>query len=466
MRYAASVIAVLLVAIPGSAPAQEPMVAYDGVEIFCHFLHHLKFEPLAAIDELRNVEADEMLIVVFGDLGPLHTVIKAVDDPRAYAWLVASELPAGRLQPDRVRKETVRLVGSPLEVWKLLVRGAEVIQQPQAAYQQNPRCPLLKDGLDPQHPIFRGIKTGLATNRPSYLQSHESDLFLLAGFDASCRAADGSDLQREHLGYIFGTRGDSLQRVLIVAGQGMFINGMLAQLDNDNALFTLNALRWLKDGRRKYALVIHNRGEVVQRYDLPLMAPLKVPMPPLAALNQMVREFQQERILQRVLRDEVGAENVLRFALLAATIALVLYGAKRLLGGRHAQETVPLVIGATGLVPAPRSLMQQRQQELLLQDNLWESAQALARQWFFEHAGIEAPWWDQAASVRRPAFQAHAGWLARQALGRRVEQLWGYATRDPSQRVPLKEFRRLLDLEQALNRAVAEGRLAFPPVRA
>jgi hypothetical protein len=454
----------VLVLLAGSASAQQPTVAYDGVEIFCHFLHHLKFEPLRAIDDLRDAPADETLIVVFGDLGPLQAVFESARDRQAYAWLVASNLQGGPLEPDPVPKKTVLLAHAALEPWKLQISGGWVVQALKVAYQRKPRCALLKDMLDPAHPIFRGVKSGLATNRPSYLQSSGSDLLLLAGFEPTCKAGDGANLQREDIGYIFGTRGDSRQRVLILAGHGVFINGMLAQVDNDNALFALNALRWLQDGRRKYALVIHD-GEVVPRYDLPLTAPMKVPIPPLAVLNQLVREFQHERILQRVLREEVGAANVLRFALLVATAALAVYGAKRLLGGRHKQETVPLVVGALTAPPAPRSLLQQRQHELLLADNLWEPAQALARQWFLEHAGAEPPWWDQAAGVPRPAFHVRAGWLARQALGRRVEQLWGYATRDPSLRVSLGEFRRLLDLERSLTEAVGEGRLAFAPRR-
>jgi hypothetical protein len=462
LRHGVLVAAVLGVLGSGPARAQGPVVAYDGIEIFCHLLHYLKFEPLP-FDELAQANAEETLIVAFGNLASLEGVHKTVGDSRGHAWLIASDRPTGRLEPDRRDRETSVLRESRLEKWKLRIASAVVEQKAELAYQTLPRCPLIKEGVDAGHPAFRGIRKGIATNRPSYLDSRESDLFLLAAFDPGSRADDGADLLRETIGYAFGTRGDSPERVLILAGEGVFINGMMAQFDNDNLLFSLNALRWLKaDGRRR-ALVLYN-GEAVTRFDLPLTPPFNIPIPPVHVLNQMLRELENEGILRRLLHEEVGPENLLRIALGIVSVGLVLYGAKRLFATRHQQEAVPLIVGRSA-GPAPvRPLAQQRQQELLLRDNLWEPAQALARQWFVEHARIEPPLWDEADGAASPRCLARGGWLARRKLTRQVRQLWSYATRDPARPVTLAEFRRVGLLHDALTQAAREGRLTFETI--
>jgi hypothetical protein len=453
-----------LLTLLGSAPsaAQQPVVAYDGVEIFCHLLHYLKLEPLRAAD-LAAADPDETLIVVFGNLDALEAVGKSIDEPRRYAWLIASDRATGKLEPDRREKETSLLRGSRLQPWKLRIAGATVEQKAELAYQQLPRCPLLREGLDPQHPIFKGVRKGIATNRPSYLESRESDLFLLAAFDPGTRAQDGADLDRETIGYAFGTRGDNPERVLILAGEGAFINGMMAQFDNDNLLFTMNLVRWLKADARRHALVLHN-GAAVTRFDLPLTAPFDVPIPPVHVLNQMLRELEDEGIIQRFLQEQVGPTNLLRIALAIATLGLALYGAKRLFGTRHKLEAAPLIVGRSAAPPPARTLLEQRQQELLLGDNLWEPAQALARQWFLDHAHLEPPLWDEAHGAASPRCRARGGWLARRSLVRQVEQLWSYATRDPARRVTLADFRHVALLQETLTRAVAEGRLAFDAI--
>jgi hypothetical protein len=353
-----------------------------------------------------------------------------------------------------------------LDPWKLLVHREEVGQPQVDAYQEKPRCPLLKpDLLNLAHPVFRGVSVGIAANRPKVLIGPESDLEALASLPAKC-IWGGHEMTVQWTpksGYVFGTPGDSRRRTLILAGHGVFMNGMLVQLDNDNFLFAANAIRWLRDGpegKRKYALMIHD-GRVIDSFDLPLTAPAKLPMPPVHVLNRMLRELENERVFHRLIEETVGWPMVLRFVLVVITMALLAYGFYRLLGARHYQEAVPLVVGMTPGPVAGRTVVQQRQLELMAQDNLWEPAQALARQWFLDHARVNPPLWDEADHARPPAPAYRASWLQRRRLDRHLAALWSYALRDPSQQVNLREFRRLSAALEELNGAIVRGEIAF-----
>jgi hypothetical protein len=445
-----------------SISAQDAVVAYNGSEIFCHVLKHLKLEPINRIEDLDRFPTDETMIVIFGDLSAFSAVRQHAPNLDDYAWLLASDRPTGRLVPSRQKNEGARVVGSHLGPWNLVIPGTEVNQRPESAFRRLPRCPLLKEGLDAKHPIFRGLNRGLATNAPSYLVSPESSLHLLASFSSDCFAFDNADLRRPHTGYIFGTPAASKSRTLVVAGHGVFMNGMLAQFESDNFLFAVNAVRWLRDspqGKRKYALMIHDR-RVIDSFDLPLTAPPQLPLPPVQVINRMLRELEDEGIFHRFLEEAIGWPTVLRLALLIGTSGLLLYGFYRLFLTRHLHEHVPLIVGFT---PAPpdRPVTQQRQLELLAQDNLWEPAQALARQWFLDHAGIDAPLWDEAAMTPVPAARYRAGWWTRQKLAQQIRELWSFAVRDPAQRVTLREFGRLTEVLQALTGAFQAGRLTF-----
>jgi len=452
-------------AFTASVDAQVPVVEYDGPEIFCHILKHFKFETIQSIDKLSEYDADETLIVIFGELAPLDAIRKRAPTLDEFALLIASDRASGRYRG----AFGFRWESSKLEPWHLLIRGSEVHVAEEHAYHERPRWPLLRPGeISHNHPIFRGITTGVATNGPSFLLSDQSDLHLLARFPSSARTQGGGRLQADHedAGYIYGSSAESEQRLLFIAGHGVFINGMIAQNDNDNGLFAVNTIRWLRDGpngKRKYALVIHD-GKVIESFGLPLTGLPPVPIPPVRVINRMLHELEKEKIVNRFLAEFVGWPWVVRFGLIVATLGLFVYGIWRLFPARHSLESTPLLIGvsgAGGLTRPHRSVLQQRQLELLAQDNLWEPAQALARQWFLDHAKTDPPLWDQADAVRPPAGQFRSGWWIRHKLAQQISLVWQFAVSDPARAVRRREFRKLAEAVQALNQAVQTGQLAF-----
>src|SRR5262249_36562249 len=132
-------------------------------------------------------------------------------------------------------------------------------------------CPMVRHWIDPSHPLFKGLTKGLATNRPSFLRGRFLDLPLLADFPEDCRYDfHGLHSLQTDEGYICASSRDRSRagRTLILAGQGVFLNGMLVQDDNDNFAFAWNAVQWLA-GDRQHALFIDN-GRTVEKFDLPL----------------------------------------------------------------------------------------------------------------------------------------------------------------------------------------------------
>lgn len=458
-------LAILVLISPIRAQAPVPVVAYDGSEIFCHILKHFKFEPIGSIDELSKHPADETLIVVFGTLNPLDDYFKrlnAVMRPAhltGYALLLASDHPTGRIASLMLQKAGFHVRDSHLEYWNLIIPDAQVWQPETEAYQGKTRCPLLTpDQLRREHPVFRGVFKGIATNRPAYLRGQGPKLPLLAEFPTSCRSTLRRNLGPNE-GYIFGSDDASQERTLILAGHGVFMNGMLAQDDNDNGLFTINAIRWLRgpDKQRKYALMIHD-GKVIDSFDLPLTQLPNIPLPPVQVINQMLRELENEGVFNRFLEEVIGWPTVLRFAILVGTMGLFIYGFYRLFPMRYRHESVPLIVG---LPPAPTTIRPPttlRQWELLTQDNLWEPAQALARQWFIDHVQVHAPLWD-VADQPPPPVEVRGSWIARRRLAQQVHALWEFAIRDPSRSVSQREFGRLTDMLAVLDEAARDGRI-------
>lgn len=461
-------IVITLALLATAARAQDPAVNPDGSEVFCHILKYCKLEPIASIAELSNHGADETLIVIFGDLTALNEIRKHQPNLDRHAILLASDRDSGKAVPnpgDPNRFFAINL----LEPWQLQILGMEVHQPRDTAYQARPRCPWIE--FTPRHPIFRNVTQGIATNRPSLLLHFGRDLEILGAFPTDCLIADVDNWAimsvlkkvRGRMNYLAGTPGSSPQRTLILGGHGVFMNGMLVQKDNDNFLFAYNTIKWLQDGKRKYALMIHD-GKVIDKFGLPLTGPSKVPVPPVQVVNDLLRKLENEGIFTRMLQA-IGWNRVLQFALLLGTFGLVVYGFYRLFLARHTLESAPLLVGILP-PPAPgRPLLAQRTMELLAQNNLWEPAQALARQWFADHAHVDAPLWDEASSSAGLAAAYDAGWWSRLRLGRQVRELWQFATRDPARRVSLSEFRRLTYLVQSLTAAVGARRLAFPRVR-
>jgi hypothetical protein len=101
---------------------------------------------------------------------------------------------------------------------------------------------------------------------------------------------------------------------------------------------------------------------------------------------------------------------------------------------------------------------EQRRRELRLQDNFWEPARTLARQWFEAAAGTPP-----APGPAVPAFSVGGpgGWWQRRALARRVRRLWRLAHGGPPRRFSERRLLRLQADLRELDAALADGTVRF-----
>ena len=158
-------------------------VPFEGFEAFGHILYSHELQPLAAIEKLAEVPPGETLVIVFGDPRVLDTI-----NDKVGGWKKFQDLGGSILIACDYREPT------RLQPWKLAVSGTKVVQHQPDSYQgRREECPLIKQGEQDGHPLFKDWG-GPATNRPSYLQEdlirrfprERRPLSRLAVFPPSC----------------------------------------------------------------------------------------------------------------------------------------------------------------------------------------------------------------------------------------------------------------------------------------
>src|SRR5262249_30016394 len=202
----------------------------------------------------------------------------------------------------------------------------------------------------------------IATNKPSYVQYRFSEFKLLAGFPEGCWS--DRKLNLEEVGFLVGRDG-----ALVMAGHSVFMNMLLGQPDNDNFTLARNCIRWLAEspqGKRKYALFVEE-DRIVSQFDVGLTVPLPIRIPPTMVLNRVLRGLEDESFFNRLVDRFLHRDQILRTLLLLATLVLLVYGCKRLVGARHRIESaVPLLTPLPRPVPAVELTLPAKRQQALL----------------------------------------------------------------------------------------------------
>jgi len=416
----------------------------EGTEAFRSLLHHFALQPVKSLDELRQLDHAATLIVVFGANQMLTDICDAVGGLQRF-----------KEQGGAVLVATDRDSGSGLVGYGLRVSGTPVVD-PRAGYRDIKSCPRV--ATKAPHPFFEGIRdAGVATNHPSFLEgigaAHRTDFVVVARFGPGSSPLNE---QKRPQPYMVASR-DS-QRVLILAGHGVFMNMLLAQVDNDNMTFACNCVRWLSQGpaaKRKYALFVEN-GTIVDEFDLGLTGPPALPLPPTQVLNRMIRDLEKENFFNRLLGEFVTRAGILRTALLLCSLVLVLYGGWRLIGARQRSEVAVPLVGANPASGEAQTVLTQRRNAMTERGNFAEAAAGLVRGFFAEYAPLaaRAPFTHQS----RVPFRAEGGWFGRVLLMRQVNYLWGIATEDAGA-VSARQMQRLPPLLDHVAAALQQGRL-------
>ncbi len=460
-RYSCLPAALLALMTAASALAQEgpsePTLPVDGVEVFRYLLSNRQLAAVPDVAALADVEPDETLVVFFGSIRGVTDRLpqsRRLDEflRQGGSALIASDM------PDQARLATlgVRVSGFPMRQ-----------HEPRAGYRDNPECPLLTTFQTPAAPLVQGIRR-LATNRPSYLHlARGSMLRAVATFPPGCSPNPFRDRDVAYE-YIAATPalGRPAGRVVVLAGHGLFTNGMLLQTDNDNFDFAVNCLDWLREGPggrpRSHALFVVD-GEVIPSFAVPLRPPLPpLPVPTVQLVNQLLHGMEREGLLIELLRDSVDVRATAGYWLLGMTMLLLLYGAKRLAEQRyHPEKGSVLAVGPYATAAGEAPLSDRRRGGQIEHAAFGAEARALARQWFFEVCGIAPADWDRAPPPEDEPRTA-GGWWAGFTLRRQYARVRRVAAGSAPAAFSWGELVRLTAVLQELHRAVREGRLRLP----
>jgi hypothetical protein len=464
MRYAALLAILLSLNVCALARAQLIDVAQprtltaQGTEVFRSILHYFGLRPVATLDDLKQHAPEETLIVVFGNTDFLKNISKRVGGLIPFSRSGGGILVA----TDRVTSPAFGL-GSATEaggLWEWRVHGKPVVDSVDC-YRGKEACPLLASGLIRSHPLFEGISQGIATNRPSFLEGPTRGV--PSGLGVLAKFGPGANFKQQP--FMIGST--TVDRVLVLAGHGVFMNMMLAQADNDNITFAFNAVRWLSqapEGKsRKYAFFMENRI-IATEFDSGLTGAPPVPIPPTQVLNRLLGGLEDEDFFNRLVQANFTRNEILRGALMVGSLVVLLYGGWKLIGARQRSERVaaltvlsPPSDGDDGGVRGGQEVLSQRRSAMTQKGNFAEPAAGLVRSFFAEYATLTVK---QTLPYSRPvrAFQANGGWLGRRRLLRQVDYLQRIEAGQAGI-VSARQLKRLPAVLDAVAAAIQDGRL-------
>lgn len=469
-RSSLMVVAIVLcllapLALAAGEPTKRVRVAvpYDGPELFARLLDHAGLTPIDSTHTETAVRDENKIVIVFGDCDLLVRRESKVGDERLStflarggALLIASDRPFSFAQIPGLGWDDLRITGATYT-------NAE----DRFKYRGEWSCPLLrpqelgiKDGQIPSPPaeivagikrsLFARIKQPIALNCPSALAGSTFNLRPIAYLPEHSLTLDETFAPPRKLPYL--AAGDN-ERVLVVAGHGVFTNCMMAQDDIDNRQFALNVINWLKQGKRTHVEFLVNR-EAVTNFKPSLVGP-PVQLTP-SFLNRQIGNLERSGFFEWFLERWIPPERAFRMAVLAGTLGIFLYGLKKYFQSRQTLEATPAPLGAPP--PPPRPLVEQQVREMAFREQLGEPARELARDWFRTYAGVEFSGGQPPAEL---SFNIHAGFLERRALTSRTEMLWRLATNPAPADFDSRTLRALAISIEQLSLAVGAGHIAF-----
>jgi hypothetical protein len=421
---------------PSHAQEQRAQVPFDGSQGFRHLLGIVGATPLNSVQELAATDPREAVLVVFGDTAMLFEV----------------EFFIGRLKEFKKRGGAILIATDRPDQGRLQELGLQVTGRdiPIRGYHGLSECPMLTDCLGSRHPLFAGLSEGIATNRPSELRLQNSDLQLLAGIHG-VHIYSGRELDVDYIAGSAGGRGQT-ERVLIIAGHGVFLNGMIAQHDNDNFKFSCNCVGWLIDKGKRSRVLFIEEGKIQTDFHPALSEMPPLPLPSNEVLNRLLRGLEEENRFNQLLLDFVPKSFLVQVLLAIGTFVLAVAGLRLLFLGRYRLEPgLPLVSRSLETTAYRLPLPAQRQADQVRAGNLFETARTLARACFEE--------WG-AASGGPPVVVA-TGWWRRWRRQRQVHRLWELAYGERAGPVSLRKLSRLRAELEELKAAVAAGDIEF-----
>jgi hypothetical protein len=464
MRFTsiAALLAILALADFGRGQQAPLTIPFEGPEVFCQILSHEGLRPVVSLEDLGADPLDTLLIV-FGrpDQAGLDAVLENFLGQGGNLLFISDH---------------------PFTTKHVISRGWHVTQPAESAYGRLPACPWISSASGGDHPVFESLRRGIATNRPSDVFHRKmkfgpvalSPLVTLLEFPEDAVREEGRRLpvggnEPPPLRYMVGSprHAPPQGRMLFIAGQGMFMNGMMLQADNDNFDFAINAIRWLReapDGKKRSKALLMVDGRIVTDFDMNLSPrasarPPHIPVPPVKAINRLIRGMEDEGLFHKIEQGMFGEhfDRVIGILITVATFVLLLYGAKKFLEARHVRETAaPRMVGVVAPMQPAAPRRQQRQQALQRRPDTTGAGQQLACAWLRAEFGIDPGQWSPDTRVD---LRANGFMFARWLLQRRANGVLAIVRASPAGHLTRREFAGLVETLPRLSDAVRAGQL-------
>lgn len=417
-------LAVLLTAGP-AAGQQAGRVPAGGSEYFrfALFLHGL--EPLSDPDAAAE-RPSETVIVITGDMSRL--------DGRLHGFQLTDFVNAGG--------SVLVATDGPLPVgadwaFRLGIRISKepVSADPKDGYRGERTRPFAKPrfgvvgGRQSPYYLFDEVdETGvraIATDRPSAMtldgrRQRNYTVGNLAGYPETARFRTGRPLEKSENYLAISLQpqpnaGDSRGRLVVLADHGILTNAMMGfikdpaaekgyRTDNGNWEFANRTVEWLRGGfpQPRTACLFIEDGRVIDRFATQLPPNPRPPMPNIPPdvianwllnhANGIIEEKQQQDVFNQSLLRNIGLPRLLRWFLIAATVALVLVGLRWLLRGQRKPDTAAVMTPAVRDSLLPRGgVVRQRTAAQIEVQNLYEAARRRVRERFDVLGGRPGP---------------------------------------------------------------------------
>jgi hypothetical protein len=451
----AAVLLLLLALVPFAKAQQLPPEFGTGTHALRGIIKQkFNLQPLnqREFDFIRDANAERVLLVALGETGGLERfgrgeLIRFVRNGGA-VLLASDQETHGRLASDLGLK----------------IAGDCLVVPPgsRSAYRGLAECPIIRDFTEPEHPIFRTI-TAVATNRPGHLvRTSRSGLRVIAWFPDTARG-EGAVNAAPATPYPFAAAGAvAAGKVLVLADHSVFINDMMLQPDTQNFAFAWNCIDWLTDSGKRAMVFFLEDGRVVTDFNITLKdkPPLPFPIPSEEQLiekgNEVLASLDEGDVINRLINERLPHQLLLQLLAVVLTGMALFYAFWRLSRNRHKLERhEPLLAACVAGQQLHRPLLDQRNEAMLRQNNYWEAAHQMARQWF---ATLLGPRGSIAEHGRTPPLvPVRGGWWQRRALRRQIARLWRLAVGSLPEKITAAQLRRVEDELQTLRAAVADG---------
>jgi hypothetical protein len=451
LRHQWILIVVGLCLAPVSARGQDdaaPVVPLEGLQAFRQLLHYEKLTPATT-----GVNEPSKTLLIFLGRPPEWTAARG--RRTALQRFVAdggAVLIATAVDPDRV------LAQFELELATQNVQDVVGFHSFHG-HRECPTIPMMFYQRTSLHPLFQGLTSELATNCPTSIHStlrRPTTPGSVIVFPNDCWGGGGPDIHP--LTYAVGSPAQTQQqgRYLILAGEGLFRNGMMLRKDTDNLRFAWNAIRWLGKGRTHAQLF--EDGEIVTKFDGPLSFVPRTPaLPnPVPIFETMLSRLEKDDFFNKQLA-KIPRVWIMRVALILGTAVLLVWARRRLVAAHHVLESeAPLVDVAVAQARDELSPMSLRHRAQVKNDNYGELAQALSRQFFEKYVPGAQP------GSSFPAVDIAAGWWTRRRLLAQLRDVWDLAFGREPARITGRRLQDLLTTLEHLAAAADSSLLCFP----